>query len=299
MKKYLIALSFVFAFCSNSMAQNYKTHKVKQGETIEEIARKYMVTPFDIYALNPDAKTNLQPNAVLIIPNSKFLATSVEVEEIQLVGYESHKVKRKETLYGIAQQYNISVDEIKKHNPNLYSENLRKGDKIQIPKYSKVKIKSNLGNTIKKYTVLPKEGKWRIAYKFGISVPELEALNPKMTEALQEGQEINVPNIANNEEKTIEDNYNYYTVLKSEGFMALNRKLGVTQQELEALNPALIEDGLKLGMILKVPLDAKTNIELEDVNKTTLAKNITNFNKKRLAVMIPFQLNSIHFNYID
>ena len=60
-------------------------------------------------------------------------------------------------------------------------------------------------NSIQTYTVLPKEGKWRIAYKFGISVPELEAFNPKMNEELQAGQEINVPNIASNEEKTVEE----------------------------------------------------------------------------------------------
>lgn len=299
MKNFLIALSFVLAFCSDTVAQNYKTHKVKVGETVEDIAKKYMVTPFDILALNPDAKTSLQPNAILIIPESKFLENPVEVEEVQLVGYTSHKVKRKETVYGIAQLYNISVDELKKHNTRLYSENLRKGDKLQIPEYSKVKTRSNLGNTIKKYTVLPKEGKWRIAYKFGISVPELEALNPKMNEELQAGQEINVPNIASNEEKTVEENYSYYTVLKSEGFMALKRKLGVSQQELEQLNPDLKEGGLKLGMILKVPLNAVTNIELEDVNKSTLATEITNFEKKRLAVMIPFQLNRINFDSIN
>ncbi|MCB0462478.1 MAG: LysM peptidoglycan-binding domain-containing protein [Flavobacteriaceae bacterium] len=299
MKKFLIALSFVLAFCSSALAQNYKTHKVKVGETIEDIAKKYMVTPFDIFALNPDAKTSLQPNAVLIIPESKFLENPVEVEEVQLVGYTSHKVKRKETLYGIAQLYNISVDELKKHNTRLYSENLRKGDKLQIPKYSKVKTTSKLANTIKKYKVLPKEGKWRIAYKFGISVPELEALNPKMSGDLQAGQEINVPNIASNEEKTVEENYSYYTVLKSEGYMTLNRKLGVTQDQLEQLNPELKEGGLKLGMILKVPLDATTNIDLEDVNKTTLAKEITNFNKKRLAVMIPFRLKSIDFDSLS
>ncbi|MEZ4796090.1 MAG: LysM peptidoglycan-binding domain-containing protein [Flavobacteriaceae bacterium] len=299
MKKFLIALSFVLAFCSTVIAQNYKTHKVKVGETIEDIAKKYMVTPFDIFALNPDAKTSLQPNAVLIIPHSKFLENPVEVEETQLVGYTSHKVKRKETLYGIAQLYNISVDELKKHNSRLYSENLRKGDKLQIPKYSKVKTTSKLANTIKKYKVLPKEGKWRIAYKFGISVPELEALNPKMSGDLQAGQEINVPNIASNEEKTVEENYSYYTVLKSEGYMALNRKLGVTQEQLEQLNPELKEGGLKLGMILKVPLNSVTSIELEDVNKSTLASEINNYDKKRLAVMIPFQLNRIDFDSIN
>jgi len=86
MKKFLIALSFVLAFCSGTVAQNYKTHKVKVGETVEDIAKKYMVTPFDILALNPDAKTSLQPNAILIIPESKFLENPVEVEEVQLVG---------------------------------------------------------------------------------------------------------------------------------------------------------------------------------------------------------------------
>ena len=78
MKKFLIALSFVLAFCSGTVAQNYKTHKVKVGETVEDIAKKYMVTPFDILALNPDAKTSLQPNAILIIPESKFLENPVE-----------------------------------------------------------------------------------------------------------------------------------------------------------------------------------------------------------------------------
>ena len=299
MKKLLIAFSLVLAFCSISWAQDYKTHKVKVGESIEDIAKKYMVTTFDIYALNPDAKTSLQPNAVLIIPNSKFLEKPVVVEEIQLVGYTSHKVKRKETLYGIAQKYNITVDEIKKHNTRLYSENLRKGDKLQIPEYDKVKTITKLDNTIKKYKVLPKEGKWRIAYKFGISVPELEALNTKVTGDLQAGQEINVPNIANNEVKSIEESYSYYTVLKSEGYMALNRKLGVTQQELEQLNPELKEEGLKLGMIIKVPKDATINFTTTDVDKTVLANNITNFNKKKLAVMIPFQLNRINFDSIN
>jgi LysM repeat protein len=302
MKRFLIALSFVLAFCSSALAQNYKTHKVKVGETIEDIAKKYMVTPFDILALNPDAKTSLQPNAVLIIPESKVLKNPIEVEEIQLVGYTSHKVKRKETLYGIAQKYNISVDELKKHNTRLYSENLRKGDKLQIPKYSKVKTTTKLGNTIKKYTVLPKEGKWRIAYKFGISVPELEALNPKITGDLQVGQEINVPNIKDDEVKIVQEAYDYYTVLPKEGFYRLKVKLGLERDQLEALNPELINGNLKEGMILKLPLGTiktTTMTNVEDVNYSSLAKNITNFNKKRLAVLIPFRLNQIDFDSIN
>ena len=299
MKKILIALSFVFVFCSSALAQNYKTHKVNPGETIEEIAKKYMVTPFDIYALNPDAKTSLIPNAILIIPNSKFLEKPIEVEEIKVISSKTHKVKRKETLYSIAQKYNIKVEDIKKYNTRLYSENLRKGDKLKIPSFGKVKTTSNLANTIKKYKVLAKEGKWRVAYKFGISVPELEGLNPKMTDSLQVGQEINVPNIAANEEKIIEDTYGYYSVLPKEGFYRLKVKLGLDQEQLVALNPELSDGNLKEGMILKVPLDTTNNTEVTDVSYTSLANNIINFETKRLAVMIPFQLNRIDFDSIN
>ena len=277
MKKLLIALSFVFVFCGSALAQNYKTHKVNAGETIEEIAKKYMVTPFDIYALNPDAKTSLIPNAILIIPNSKFLEKPIEVEEIKVISTKTHKVRRKETLYSIAQKYNIRVVDIKKYNKRLYSENLRKGDKLKIPSFGKVKTTSNLANTIKKYKVLAKEGKWRVAYKFGISVPELEGLNPKMTDSLQVGQEINVPNIAANEEKIIEDTFGYYSVLPKEGFYRLKVKLGLDQEQLVALNPELSDGNLKEGMILKVPLDATNNTEVTDVNYTSLANNIINF----------------------
>ena len=299
MKKLLIALSFVFVFCGSALAQNYKTHKVNAGETIEEIAKKYMVTPFDIYALNPDAKTSLIPNAILIIPNSKFLEKPIEVEEIKVISTKTHKVRRKETLYSIAQKYNIRVEDIKKYNKRLYSENLRKGDKLKIPSFGKVKTTSNLANTIKKYKVLAKEGKWRVAYKFGISVPELEGLNPKMTDSLQVGQEINVPNIAANEEKIIEETFGYYSVLPKEGFYRLKVKLGLDQEQLVALNPELSDGNLKEGMILKVPLDATNNTEVTDVNYTSLANNIINFETKRLAVMIPFQLNRIDFDSIN
>jgi len=237
MKKIIISFSLAVLFCVNVFAQDFKTHKVKVGETIESIAKIYLVTPFDIYALNPDAKTSLQPNTVLIIPKSRILKNPVKVETQQLLNYKTHKVKRKETLYSISKKYNITIDDIKKHNTRLYSDNLQKGDKINIPRYKTVLVTSNVGNTIKKYTVLPKEGKWRVAYKFGITVVELEKLNPELGETLQVGEEINVPNIADNEEKNVEETFGYYTVLPKEGFFRLNIKLGLTQDQLEALNP--------------------------------------------------------------
>ncbi len=296
MKKFLVSLSLVCLFSISVSAQDYKTHKVEVGETIEAIAKRYMVTPYDIYALNPDAKTSLLPNVVLIIPKSRILDIPVETEVTQLLGYKSHKVKRKETLYSISKKYNITVVDIKKHNNRLYSENLRKGDKINIPNYSNVKVKSILENTIKTYSVQPKEGKWRVAYKFGITVAELEQLNPNMEDPLQLGQKLNVPNIANNEEKIVEEGFSYYTVVQSEGFMSLERKFGLNQSQIENLNPEVQATGLKVGMIIKVPIDI--NADNEDIPRSILADKINNLTTKNVAIMLPFRLHRVDMDSI-
>ncbi|RXJ50548.1 LysM peptidoglycan-binding domain-containing protein [Gelidibacter gilvus] len=291
MKK-LILICVIILSCSwFAHAQKFKAHTVKQGETVESIAKKYQVSVSDIYALNPDAKRKLDLNSVLIIPNAAAISSDATTETKELTGYTSHKVKRKETLYGISKEYNIEIEDIKRHNKRLYSENLRKGDQIRIPKYKTVVSKVAPSNAIKTYKVQPKEGKWRVAYKFGITVAELETLNPGMNEVLQPGDEINVPNT--DEEKTIDDNFNYYTVQKSEGYYRLKVKLGLTQEDLEKLNPELKIDGLKEGMVLKVPHNVTVGEVVGQVDETNLTKNLRNLKTKQIAVMLPFRLSRV------
>ena len=291
MKK-LILICVITLSCSwFANAQKFKTHAVKQGETVESIAKKYQVTASDIYALNPDAKTKLTLDAVLIIPNGSSVATGLSEETKELIGYQSHKVKRKETLYSISKQYNIEIEDIKKHNKRLYSENLRKGDDIRIPEYKVMVSKAIPSNQIKIYKVQPKEGKWGIAYKFGITVAELEALNPSMNEILQLGDEIYVPNAV--EEKEVDENFNYYAVQKSEGYYRLKVKLGLTQEQLEKLNPELKIDGLKEGMVLKIPFNVKVGEEISAVEGTNLTSHLKNLKTKQIAVMLPFRLHRV------
>ncbi|WP_027125365.1 LysM peptidoglycan-binding domain-containing protein [Gelidibacter mesophilus] len=291
MKK-LILICFITLSCSwFANAQKFKQHTVKQGETVESIAKKYQVTASDIYALNPDAKKKLSINAVLIIPNTATFSSDATEEIKELTGYTSHKVRRKETLYSISKEYNVEIEDIKKHNKRLYSENLRKGDQIRVPKYKTVVSKVTPSSAIKTYTVQPKEGKWRVAYKFGITVAELETMNPGMNEVLQPGDLINVPN--STDEKVIDDSFNYYTVQKSEGYYRLKVKLGLTQEDLEKLNPELKIDGLKEGMVLKVPNNVTVGEVAGSVDATNLSTNLRNLKTKRIAVMLPFRLNRV------
>lgn len=293
MKKLVLILIIIIGYLGTINAQELINHKVTQGESIETIAKLYLVTPHDILLLNPDAKNGISAGNTLIILITKIKSQVPQEDVKELIGFRTIKVNRQETLYSISKDNNVSVEDLKKYNTYLYSQPLKKGDKIRIPRYKTIVSQVSLNNTLKTYTVKPREGKWRVAYKFGMTLPELEALNPNMNEVLQPGDQLVVPNISGNEEQSVDDNYSYYTVLKSEGFMALNRKLGVTQQELEDLNPGLNESGLKLGMILKVPSNVKSEVVIKEVESTNLTQELKNLSSKNLALMLPFRLNRI------
>jgi len=299
MKRILLVLILVLAFGFTSVeAQNFSTHQVKKGETIEAISKRYFVTPFDIYKLNPDAKKDLKPNTVLIIPISKAKKPTITINK-ELQGFNEHKTKRKETLYSLSKKYNVSEDDIKKYNKFLYSNTLRKGDRLEIPKYKITKIVEELEAT-KRYTVQPKEGKWRIAYKFGVTVEELEVLNPGITEVLKEGDVINVPNLKDEAEKQFDDQYSYYKVLPKEGFYRLKLKLDLEQDQLEALNPELKEIGLKSGMILKIPhSDAIEGLIEGESEVVNLVNSISDFETKHIAIMLPFRMHRVDFDSIS
>jgi LysM repeat protein len=57
-----------------------------------------------------------------------------------------HKVQPKETLYGIAKQYNTTIDIIYKNNPSLTPDNLKMGTELRIPQ---AKVNQQITNTTK------------------------------------------------------------------------------------------------------------------------------------------------------
>ncbi len=221
----------------------------------------------------------------------------------------NHKVKKRETLFSISKKYNIQVEDLKRFNKELYSRELKKKEIIRIPiglyalENATVVEKddtetANDSTATKKHIVLPKETKYGIARKYGITIAELEAMNPQMGENLQIGAEITVPAEVKIQDTAIEDeNFEYYEVLAKEGFYRLQVKLGLTQEEIITLNP-YAKEGLQEGMILKIPR-VKTSVEAKDFEAVDLENYIVNKKKKRLAVMLPFKLEGIELDSVD
>jgi membrane-bound lytic murein transglycosylase D len=87
----------------------WRRHRVDTGESLSSIAKKYRVTPGAIAeANNLDAKAELQVGDKLIIP-----ATLPASEQGRLTRY---RVRRGDTLFSIAEQFSVTVDELRRWN---------------------------------------------------------------------------------------------------------------------------------------------------------------------------------------
>lgn len=317
--KYLLIVCFLFQLSTlSASAQEFKYHTVEAGETVYSIAKAYNISEEAIYKYNPDAKGNLEVSSKLVIPLSQQKKeTSTETEDIQFI---THTVKRKETLYRLSKDYNVEIDEIKRFNKHLYSEELKRGEEILIPQRKKAAGNTELASSreldipkavnqeiseTREHVVLPKETKYGIARKYGITVKELEELNPKV-DVLKPGVMIRVGTDVLDEPVILTDEvFEFYEVKPKETLFGLSRKFDVSQDSLMSLNPAL-EDGLKIGMVLKVPnTDDEDNLpgETEDLaseaenenanKKLDLSNKLSNFNTKELVVLLPYNLSQI------
>lgn len=301
--KFIVYISFIFLLCvgckATAVQQSYNNHTVEKGETVFSISQQYGISEAAIYKLNPDAKSGVRTGSVLVLPRDLINTRTSDKN----VTFLMHRVKRKETLFSLSQKYNISQDDIKKYNKDLYSRQLDKGEKIRIPVFSSANTgvtnintssettSNTTSETKNKHTVKPKETVYGIARKYGISVGELQALNPGLGEDVQIGAELNVPdNEVISSAEIDNDRYDFYEVQPREGFFRLKVKLGLTEEEIVALNP-YAKDGLKDGMVLKIPKVNAAIAASEEVMQVDLADRIVNRKKKRIAVMLPFQLD--------
>ncbi|WP_241240829.1 LysM peptidoglycan-binding domain-containing protein [Maribacter sp. MJ134] len=283
--KTLFTVLICLLFGGTAFAQKFNTHPVKKGETLESISKAYGVSPDDILKYNKEIKKDgdLSPNTILVIPSGAMTADDKNTVDALIkgimtdsvvkkepIGFREHKVRKKETLYGIAKRYNVSEEEIKKYNKQLYASQLRKKMVIRIPKYPEADEETSAidPGDYEKYIVAPKETRWSIAHKYGITIDSMLVLNPglsKTSNYLAEGYELLMPRIAGS---TVEDQqtqlYISYTVPAKMNFYRLEKKFGVKADEIVRLNPEISErGGLKEGMVIRLP---ETKLDPGEIN---------------------------------
>ena len=223
--------------------------------------------------------------------------------------FESHRVKKGETLSEISTLYKISEEQLLEYNPLLERIGIKRKMSLRIPIFPTSSKPQDFSSTATKtssyptHQVLPKETKWRLAYEYGMTLRELDSLNPQIVEGLKIGQEIRVKKQEIREVLPEKDSlFNYYKVLPAEGYYRIEKKLGVSQRVLDSLNPSLTETGLQVGMILRIPDSLSGRLKIENdllVERVNLLDSTLLKKKMKLAVLLPFKANEIEFDSID
>ncbi|MCF8218796.1 MAG: LysM peptidoglycan-binding domain-containing protein [Bacteroidales bacterium] len=201
------------------------------------------------------------------------------IEEIDGREYYIHEIKQGHTVYSIAKAYNVSPEEIYKHNPEA-KKVIKPSQMLKIPAWlvdeaEEKKEATNDQSSRYRYTpqenetesaktkiieheVEKKETLYSLARKYNTTVARIKELNPNMVDILEVGQKIKVPANESVAGKTNEsDSLIYYTVDKGETLYRIAAKHNISVDTIIRLNPEVAE-GLKAGSVIKLPKPYKT-----------------------------------------
>lgn len=252
--KYLIL--GLLCFSQTFFAQQEKTfkHLIQKDETLKTIAQKYNVAVSDIVKLNQGAEQGIQPNTILVIPNANSISYMFKKNDVASVKYTKHQVSAKETLYSIAKEHHISVEELKNANPSLATTALREGLELQIPEQG-APYQNKVVFDGKFHEVQSQETLFSIARMYNVSVKDLDEINVDLLKnGLQIGQKIEIPNkkkTINGQARIITRETFFHVVQPKETKFSIAKKYGITIEQLEKQNPEII-NGLVIGNKLAI-----------------------------------------------
>ncbi len=217
-------------------AENY--YIVQKGDTLYGIANKFDISVTDLKTLNNLTNNTLKIGQKLLI--SKETSPSQELS--------TYIVEKGDTLYGIANKFQTTVDELKTLN-NITTNTLLPGQQIIVPNSTIIPDEEEPMTPEEEqpyiiYTVQKGDSLWKISQKYGIPVNEIINFNNLSTINLKIDDEIKIP-INNIEETT-------YTVKSGDTLWSIAKKYNTTVDKIKSAN-YLTTNLLTLGQTLVIP----------------------------------------------
>lgn len=177
-------------------------HVVQEGETLLDIANYYKVSLRKLKEENNLETTLVDVGQVLKVKNfdAEDADEVSEVKQINRPNYDAfkalntsgfHVVKKGETLYQIAQKYDLDIDNLKQFN-GLGSNIIQIGQRLRLTN-TDVPIESqNENNDPSIWLVSKGDTLYSIARKNGLSVYQLKQLNDLSTDTIYIGQKLRI-----------------------------------------------------------------------------------------------------------
>lgn len=228
---------------------NSNTYVVQKGDTLYGISKQFNTSMQRLRELNNLSSDILTIGKVLIVfPNS-------DSNPSECVTYT---VKKGDSLYSIAKQYNSTVDAIKRYN-NLTSNNLSIGQKLKLPCYMKDNDNTTMPNFVM-YTVKAGDSLYSIAQQYNTTVDKIKSDNKLTSNTLSIGQVLMIADKTTDmtveecfgEDEVLEEDYVIYVVKPGDNLYSIARKYDTTVLELKRLNN-LTSNNLSVGQELKIP----------------------------------------------
>ncbi len=265
MKKPVI-ISFIFilmilAFTTIS-SQAASVYYVKSGDTLWKIANNFNVSLDRLYQYN-----NISENSWLYVGQKLIIRDTVKNKTNSNIYY----VKTGDTLWEIAQKYNITVEDILTLN-QLSNYNIYIGQKLYIYENNNDYDDNNDNNSNNSnnkqyvyYTIKSGDILWNIAQKYETSVQKLVELNNiKNAYDLYIGRQLIIPLAQSNNDNTpvasISNPYYFYRVKENDRVWSIADRFGVRVSELLNYNDIGNVNEIEKGTLLVIPLQKSNKL---------------------------------------
>jgi len=221
------------------------------------------MTPEAIYELNPGFSqwaTDPSGPHYLLLPTGiadRFLIQLSSLEEVELVQWERYKIKRGDTLTGIAKQYSIEVPVLMEIN-QMDTDIIYANQEIMVPRGPA------WANTFvpkaRTYEVVKGDTLWGISKKFGVTIQDISLWNDLgLTTPLQIGQEIKIfskyervrGKTPNKKTRTL-----LYPVKSGDTLSRIGARFGIGVKELQKWNELKSPERIYPGQVIKIILEA-------------------------------------------
>jgi membrane-bound lytic murein transglycosylase D len=174
-----------YALVPESKRANYRRHRVKHGDTLLALAHRYHIRVRDIISLNriknPKA-LRIGTNLILPLHGGLSRQPLAELGDDYLHSRRAtYKVKRGDSLWKIAQRFNVTEKQLRVWNRLGWSNLLHPGQTLVVSAHAARRTvlarRRNYRHHRVAYRVRPGDSLWKIARRFNVSEKQIKAWN--------------------------------------------------------------------------------------------------------------------------